>query len=328
MSQFSLSWDVQKHISNGLSSLQQNGEFVDMTLAADGHMVKVHQVMLALASPYIKELISSANCPHPVIFLNRVSYQTLCLLLEYIYMGEVLVSLENLDDLIVAGKELHIKGIEDMTIHQPNISITNTTTKAEQLTHDEEEEEEDEISYFQVEHTSDHEDNEQSPSQTMYDSRSQDRPNLSTPEQLEATTEYIQDEEEEESLVPEDNVKTESASPNNKLMQYTISNQGSVQMILNRFIYYVKHTNRFNMRQWRCTDYVNKGRCPAYVITKGDVVVKRIGAHTHPFHDKKILKKWKAGSIFSAVLDAELEGMSKKDKTKSEEAMEENADEV
>lgn len=48
----------------------QNGEFVDMTLAADGHFVKVHQVIVALASPYLKELMTSAECPHPVIFLN------------------------------------------------------------------------------------------------------------------------------------------------------------------------------------------------------------------------------------------------------------------
>lgn len=41
-----------------------------MTLAADGHLVKVHQVIVALASPYLKELIGSAQCPHPVIFLN------------------------------------------------------------------------------------------------------------------------------------------------------------------------------------------------------------------------------------------------------------------
>lgn len=48
----------------------QNEEFVDMTLAADGHHVKVHQMVMALASPYIKDLISSAACPHPIIFLN------------------------------------------------------------------------------------------------------------------------------------------------------------------------------------------------------------------------------------------------------------------
>lgn len=43
---------------------------MDMTLAADGHFVKVHQVLMALVSPYLKELITSAPCQHPVIFLN------------------------------------------------------------------------------------------------------------------------------------------------------------------------------------------------------------------------------------------------------------------
>lgn len=48
----------------------QNEEFVDMTLAADGHFVKVHQMIMALASPYFKNLITSAGGRHPVIFLN------------------------------------------------------------------------------------------------------------------------------------------------------------------------------------------------------------------------------------------------------------------
>lgn len=43
---------------------------MDMTLAAEGHFVKVHQVLIALSSPYLKQLILSAPCQHPVIFLN------------------------------------------------------------------------------------------------------------------------------------------------------------------------------------------------------------------------------------------------------------------
>ncbi|KOB68768.1 Mod(Mdg4) protein [Operophtera brumata] len=71
-SQFSLAWDSYKsNICSGFSALQQNGEFVDMTLAADGHLVKVHQVLVALASPYLKDMIASAApCSHPVIYLN------------------------------------------------------------------------------------------------------------------------------------------------------------------------------------------------------------------------------------------------------------------
>lgn len=41
-----------------------------MTLAADGCLVKVHRNILALASPYIKAMLKSVDCQHPVIFLN------------------------------------------------------------------------------------------------------------------------------------------------------------------------------------------------------------------------------------------------------------------
>lgn len=48
------------------------------------------------------------------LFFQKISYQTLCSLLEYVYTGEVLVSIENLNELLEAGKELHIQGLEDM----------------------------------------------------------------------------------------------------------------------------------------------------------------------------------------------------------------------
>ncbi|KOB75783.1 Mod(Mdg4) protein, partial [Operophtera brumata] len=95
-STFSLSWEAHRsNICNGLSVLQQNEEFVDMTLAADGHFVKVHQMVMALASPYFKDLISSAAGRHPVIYLNKTSHSTLCAILEYIYTGEVMISINN-----------------------------------------------------------------------------------------------------------------------------------------------------------------------------------------------------------------------------------------
>ncbi|GBP94909.1 hypothetical protein EVAR_69550_1 [Eumeta japonica] len=59
-------------------------------------------------------------------------------------------------------------------------------------------------------------------------------------------------------------------------MQYTLSNRGSLQMILNRYMYYVKYcSKRSGMRQWRCVDYIDH-RCPATVVTKDDAVLKRL----------------------------------------------------
>lgn len=120
-SRVSLSWDAyERNICNGLGLLQQRGEFVDMTLAADGYHVKVHQIVLSLVSPYIKDLIRAAECPHPVIFLNKVSYDTLQSILEYAYTGEAVVDPERLDCFLQACRELHITGLQDVTTKSEN----------------------------------------------------------------------------------------------------------------------------------------------------------------------------------------------------------------
>ncbi|KAJ8721710.1 hypothetical protein PYW07_002485 [Mythimna separata] len=316
-SQFSLLWNAhKKNICHGLSSLQQNGEFVDMTLAADGHLVKVHQVIIALASPFIKELIASADCQHPVIFLNKISYTTLCALLEYIYTGEVLVSIENLNELLEAGKELHVKGLEDM-------KLTDSTTTNQQLSQNENETDcnmeslDEEISYFEI--TKDHDDDSKYNMANIV-VEADDGPTMMSTRTIE-TDDYVEDQDDEDSTPIPIEIRAVSEhtdgkhtgdNPNLSVMQFTVSNQGSLQMILNRYVYYLKHTNRNNTRQWRCVDYLNNVKCPAHVFTKDDVVVQRISAHVHPFHDKRILKKVKAGAVFSAIHEAEQQRKLKK----------------
>ncbi|KAL4705354.1 hypothetical protein ACJJTC_006840 [Scirpophaga incertulas] len=324
--QFSLTWDeYKKNICNGLSSLQQNGDFVDMTLAADGHFVKVHQVIIALTSPYIRNLIKSADCSHPVIFLNKISYTTLSSILEYIYTGEVIVAVENLNEFIEAGKELHIKGLEDMKFHQ-NLVKPQAYKNTHAVDLDETMEN---INYLEV---SNEEKIEASQSdldfdngilmaepisvivENTYDEELVD--DAIVDESINESNKYNSMEEDMEDHNKTSNFKTIDTK-NVKIMQYTVSNQGSLQMILNRFVYYLKYTNRNNTRQWRCVDYVNNIKCPAYVITKNDIVVQRISAHTHTFHDKKILKKVEAGAVFSAIQEAEKEGSAMRAKEKS-----------
>ncbi|KAM3958483.1 uncharacterized protein ACR2FA_007505 [Aphomia sociella] len=307
-SKFSLSWEAyNKNICSGLSTLQQNGEFVDMTLAADGHFVKVHQMIMALASPFIKDLLGSINCSHPVIFLNKISYTTLSSILEYVYTGEVLVSVENLSELIQAGRELHIKGLEDMKLN-PNLPSNQRLLASNDV-----EAMDDDVCYFEISEPRNEND------------KSNVSDNIIIAKYDEVAEENFED------TVQESNDSTFSISSNQPIcemqdvtsskkmdssnvsvMQYTISNRGSLQMILNRFVYYLKHTNRNHTRQWRCVDYVSGVKCPAYVITKDDVVLQRISVHTHPLHDKKILKKVQSGAVFSAINEAEREGTEKR----------------
>ncbi|XP_059046382.1 protein abrupt-like isoform X2 [Achroia grisella] len=104
---------------------KQREEFVDMTLAAEGHFVKVHKNLIALASPFLKEILKSAPCQHPIIFLTHISQKTLSYLLEYIYTGEVQVPMENMNSFIEACKYLHLAGVEDLIHTQTQFSSTN-----------------------------------------------------------------------------------------------------------------------------------------------------------------------------------------------------------
>ncbi|KAJ0175404.1 hypothetical protein K1T71_008563 [Dendrolimus kikuchii] len=246
---FSVSWEsYQKNICNGLSALQQRGEFVDMTLAADGHHVKVHKMVMSLVSPYIKELISSADCAHPVIFLNQISFKTLCAILEYIYTGEVLVEKENLNSFVIAGKALHIKGLQDMSVQH---SMSNIHTTSQHMSKD-----------------------------------------MS-----------VKDEKDFIKVAP----VTINKDGN---MHEVFINEGMSNMddvMDNTFDDSMEHD--YTMEQGKMQESSTSAMmCPASVVTKNDVIVQRIAAHNHPFHDQKILKKVQANAIFSALQQAEIQG--------------------
>ncbi|XP_026315512.1 uncharacterized protein LOC113226920 [Hyposmocoma kahamanoa] len=315
-SQFSLSWDAYKSsICSGFSALQQNGELVDMTLAADGHFVKVHQVLMALVSPYLKELITSAPCQHPVIFLNNVSHKTLSALLEYIYTGEVLVPSENLGAFVETAKNLRIRGLENLrNTDNVGFKVVDTSSQFEdiEMCH---------VSGIKRLGFATNSGFEQievpAAARKIFIKRDElMKSKIKTPKK--EATEMTQATSDSHDFTAHDDVmddtvndsddygtpkpstrKSQSCSASN--LQYSISIRGALQIILNRYIYNMFSTKSKNgIRRWRCVDYRNM-RCKAFVVTKGNVVLNRANLHNHPFHDKKILQKIEKQSVFSAL---------------------------
>ncbi|XP_045768306.1 protein abrupt-like [Maniola jurtina] len=327
-SQFALSWESYKtNICSGFSSFQQSGELVDMTLAADGHLVKVHQVLIALASPYLKEIITAVPTQHPVVFLNNVSHTTLSLILEYIYTGEVRVPAENLPSFMESAKALHIRGLEsiadngnttkmDTYMNETSLDNTRIRKKSDQIF----------ISpnakkiYADVNPDSSamvsdqkplvgsHDDNMHDYSDAMDDTHDDfdcdidDDSKTQTP----AKTGYNK------------SITSSKVAENSKLgsnLQFTVSIRGALQVILNRYIYNLHSSQSSGIRRWRCTDYRDK-KCSAFVTTKGNVVLNRANPHNHSFHDKKILAKVEKNAVYSAL--DEVQDLARvKDKNKS-----------
>ncbi|KAL0880802.1 hypothetical protein ABMA27_001989 [Loxostege sticticalis] len=322
--QFRVSCATYKaNICNGLTSLQQHEQFVDMTLAADGHFVKVHQIVISLASPYLKELILSAPCPHPVVFLNKISYPILCYILEYIYSGEVMVNHERLSELIAAGKELHIKGLQDMDspydnvlekerIEQKNLSLSDQLQKIKSQT------------TIKVDLTAP--DQSFTPHERSFDENMDDpfadvrEENNYSDDDVKTGLQYSQPKLNQSTgdltvaNLPISSANTNVSDLNSKTVQYTLTNKGHLQLILNRFLYHLNYSYKnSHLRSWRCVDAkVNK--CRASVTTKNDIVVRRAHAHAHGFHDKKIMKKIQNSTIFTTVKDAESRELKEKKK--------------
>ncbi|XP_050562147.1 modifier of mdg4 [Spodoptera frugiperda] len=321
----SLSWDShQKSICSGLSVLQQRGEYVDMTLAADGHYVKVHQMVVSLVSPYLKDLISTAPCPHPLKLINNInfqniSYTTLCAILEYVYTGEVQVPRDKLADLLSAGKALHIRGLREMDEKNPEeesrplvSSPTNPSlseklkafkikreTKEQNLTPPPEPI----CKIYLSESDNNHDETMETENESTTDIMATD---VSTPKKSKKS-------KKDDTPLP----ITPEATKNvllSKEVQYSVSNQGGLQAIYNRYIYNLRYISKTNGRRfWRCVQYSSHSNCPANISTlDNNTVVDRTFTHNHPFEDRKILKKFSSGIMFAQFKEAETQSTAVK----------------
>ncbi|XP_013174148.1 PREDICTED: influenza virus NS1A-binding protein homolog isoform X2 [Papilio xuthus] len=110
--QFSLSWNnFHGNLSKGFAGLLGKGEFVDVTLAVEGHLLQAHKVILSICSPYFKKMFQMNPCQHPIVVLRDVTLKAMKDLLQFMYHGEVSVKREDLTSFIGTAEVLQIKGL-------------------------------------------------------------------------------------------------------------------------------------------------------------------------------------------------------------------------
>lgn len=123
---FCLRWNhFQSNLLNVFDRLFQDEQFVDVTLACDGHLIKAHKMVLSASSTYFQQIFTLHPCPHPVIIMKDVPLAELKQVLEFIYRGEVNVQKCDIPALLVVAKALKIRGLaqaESGEPHQPSTS--------------------------------------------------------------------------------------------------------------------------------------------------------------------------------------------------------------
>ena len=110
-----LKWnDFQDNVNEAFSSLRNDSEFTDVTLACeDGQQVEAHKVILAASSPFFHEILKKNKHPHPLVFMRRVKFEGLVAIVDFLYHGEANVQQDHLDAFLAIAEDLKLKGLSN-----------------------------------------------------------------------------------------------------------------------------------------------------------------------------------------------------------------------
>ncbi|XP_037790733.1 protein jim lovell-like isoform X2 [Penaeus monodon] len=116
-----------KHQTLILKGLLEDVTFADVTLTAEGKSLKAHKAVLSAMSPYFKKVLQNNPSPHPIIIMPLdMQFEDLKGIIDYIYMGEIVVPTENLSSLFKAGRVLQVSGlttVDTIGVKAPNAPL-------------------------------------------------------------------------------------------------------------------------------------------------------------------------------------------------------------
>ena len=98
--------------ANTFQQLWGAEDFSDVTLATgDGQQVKVHKVILGSGSSFFRSLLLRSPQKDPIIYLKDIEQKFLEMVLRFIYMGEVEVGQDEVEDFLKTAADLKISGL-------------------------------------------------------------------------------------------------------------------------------------------------------------------------------------------------------------------------
>ena len=110
---FCLKWnDFEDNILGAWSSLRQEQEYCDVTLACDdGSLIEAHKIILSAGSPLFRDILKKSKHPSPFIYLKGISKANLDNVLDFLYNGQVNILQEDLNKFLETAQELQVKGL-------------------------------------------------------------------------------------------------------------------------------------------------------------------------------------------------------------------------
>ena len=107
-----LRWDdFAANLSSALHNLRGDENFTDLTLVCADQQVEVHKVVLASSSKFFWRVLKNIKHSHPLIYLKGVKFKDLEAVLSFMYLGQVNLAQEDLDQ---SQKKRKLSGQQDI----------------------------------------------------------------------------------------------------------------------------------------------------------------------------------------------------------------------
>jgi hypothetical protein len=127
---YQLKWHSHgAYLHTSIATLQRSQCFTDVTLCTlEGKCMTAHRFVLSACSSFFDKLLQqsynlSNTAPLFIVLPPEVSYQTLAVLLQYMYSGEATVANSQLNNVLKAGETLKIRGLyQEADIANANIT--------------------------------------------------------------------------------------------------------------------------------------------------------------------------------------------------------------
>ncbi|KAK8380660.1 hypothetical protein O3P69_007937 [Scylla paramamosain] len=101
----------EAHCSTVLDQLMRDETFTDVTLTAEGQSLRAHRIVLCLASPYFRQVLSRELTVQSVVVLRDIKFSELRNIIHFIYTGEATVDASELESFMRTAEMLEIASL-------------------------------------------------------------------------------------------------------------------------------------------------------------------------------------------------------------------------
>nr|XP_027220387.1 sex determination protein fruitless-like [Penaeus vannamei] len=101
----------ESHCTTVLDQLLRDDTYTDVTLTAEGHSLRAHRIVLCLASPYFRQVLSREMNVQSVVLLRDVKFAELKNIINFIYTGEATVDATELESFMRTAEMLEISSL-------------------------------------------------------------------------------------------------------------------------------------------------------------------------------------------------------------------------